>query len=537
MISKPLPDNPPVGMLEAMDDNSISISDEESVSEMSSVQDQDFNKPPSKEKIEIEDASNIVLEDTPKCDPVEEAPKVKVEETKEPNISITTLQETESKQAEDNNIAMQKFANHVGKMQEIKEQDEDDEPSSENSPSAKDHNKVDDSEAHSKEHSDEESKNDNEDSESEEEKEHHIEEDTEFDRANAILLDKPFYSVEEEENPLLLETASFGEQEGKELLKWMPSFAKFGFNNNLKNKLGKENTEVKVPKPPAHEVGPEYLSIDSSNNLQSGFFYLAREEEKLRFEKKSKRKKTIVIDLPGVLVAFADAKQGGIFSAHWIEFSNIDEEGPKQFVYLWERDELHWFLGKLRGTHEIILWSSLSRELTDRVVAHIQRESNYFAYVLCKENCLSFNERKPTNLVLANATLMMGNKSDQKKWLDMSFSNISKALYPIGILKDLTLLLKSREFDSIFVVDCTENALAYMSKSSCIRLEKFVRAVENKGFFDPIQQESVNDRQSDSDSEKDSSDSDDSDSDSENEEKLEYESLKDLFKTVKSKFS
>lgn len=96
----------------------------------------------------------------------------------------------------------------------------------------------------------------------------------------------------------------------------MPSFAKFGFNNNLKNKLGKENTEVKVPKPPAHEVGPEYLSIDSSNNLQSGFFYLAREEEKLRFEKKSKRKKTIVIDLPGVLVAFADAKQGGIFSAH-----------------------------------------------------------------------------------------------------------------------------------------------------------------------------------------------------------------------------
>ena len=252
---------------------------------------------------------------------------------------------------------------------------------------------------------------------------------------------------------------------------------------------------------------------------------------------KSKRKKTIILDLPGVLVAFADAKQGGIFSAQWIEFNNAEEDGPKQFVYFWERDQLHWFLGKLRGTHEIILWSSLSRALTNRVVQHIQRENNYFAYVLCKEDWLSFNDRKPSNLVLANATLMMGNKSDQKKWLDMSFSNINKALYPIGALKDLTIFLKSREFDSIFVVDWTENALAYMSKSSSIKIEKFVRAAEDKGFFDPVQQESANNQQSDSDSEKDSSDSDESDKNSENNDNVEYGSLKDLFKTVKSNFS
>ena len=43
--------------------------------------------------------------------------------------------------------------------------------------------------------------------------------------------------------------------------------------------------EVKAPTVQAHEVGPEYLAIDPSNNFQSGFFYLAREDEKIKFEK------------------------------------------------------------------------------------------------------------------------------------------------------------------------------------------------------------------------------------------------------------
>ena len=277
MICKPLPDNPPVGMLEAMDDNSISISDDESVSEMSSVPDQDIAKETSQPK--------IVLQEVQKDEILLEYPNRQIEETKLPDWSTPSPQDGDTSLNEENKTANQKFSNHVGKMQEIKEIDEDEEEhSSQNSPAAKQKNNVDDSEVHSKDQSDEESKNEDENSESEEEKVS-VNEDTEFDRANAILLEKAFYSIEEEENPILMETASFGEKDGKELLKWMPSFAKFGLNNNLKSKVEKESVEVKPPKPPVHEIGPEYLSIDSSNNLQSGFFYLAKEDEKVMYEK------------------------------------------------------------------------------------------------------------------------------------------------------------------------------------------------------------------------------------------------------------
>jgi len=62
-----------------------------------------------------------------------------------------------------------------------------------------------------------------------------------------------------------------------------------------------------------------------------------------------------------------------------------DTEAPKQFVYFWERENLHKFLNKLRGKYEIIVWSSLSRALTERVVAHIERDKSYFAFVLSKD--------------------------------------------------------------------------------------------------------------------------------------------------------
>jgi hypothetical protein len=68
----------------------------------------------------------------------------------------------------------------------------------------------------------------------------------------------------------------------------MPSFAQIGFrSSNIKSKLekSKDDEKSKVVGAQAHEVGPEYLSIDPANNLQSGFFYLAREEEKAQFEK------------------------------------------------------------------------------------------------------------------------------------------------------------------------------------------------------------------------------------------------------------
>lgn len=163
----------------------------------------------------------------------------------------------------------------------------------------------------------------------------------------------------------------------------------------------------------SHEIGPEYLNIDPTKNLQAGFFYLSKEDEKTEYEKKSPRKRTVVLDLPGVLVSFADPKSGGISSAQCVEL--VCADGPKQFVYFWERPKLHWFLAKLRGTFEIILWSSLSHVLTSRIVEHIERKSSYFAYVLSKEQAMDFTNRKPTNLVLAQATLSIGKKGDQKK--------------------------------------------------------------------------------------------------------------------------
>lgn len=174
---------------------------------------------------------------------------------------------------------------------------------------------------------------------------------------------------------------------------------------------------------------------------------------------KSPRKKSLVIDVPGVLVSFADPKSDAVGSAQCVELSSGGEGGPKQFVYFWERDNVHRLLDKLRGKYEIIVWSSLGPALTDLIVAHIERDKSYFALVLSKAQCLSFDNRKPTNLVMAQATLSVGKKGDQKKALEMSFSSINKSLYPGGLLKDMSMLLKNRSRDSIIVMDCTDNAL------------------------------------------------------------------------------
>ena len=115
-----------------------------------------------------------------------------------------------------------------------------------------------------------------------------------------------------------------------------------------------------------------------------------------------------MFDLPGVLVSFADPKADGIHSAQCVGLSSGQEGGPKQFVYFWERDNIHKMLDKLRGKFEIILWSSLGQALTDRVVEHIERDKSYFAYVLSRNQCLSYDDRKPTNLVMAQATLSAG---------------------------------------------------------------------------------------------------------------------------------
>jgi len=72
-----------------------------------------------------------------------------------------------------------------------------------------------------------------------------------------------------------------------------------------------------------------------------------------------------------------------------------------------------------------------------------------------------------------------------------------------------------------------------------IRVDKFVKITEDKGFFNNEQKEEQENAQksdSESDSDKDSSDSDDS-NDSDDEKEYNRESLKDIFKLVKSTFS
>lgn len=110
------------------------------------------------------------------------------------------------------------------------------------------------------------------------------------DYTNALRLDQPFYDLNTHGAWELDKTASFGELEIPIQLMWMPSFAKFGLlSGGLKKKLeeNKNEAEEKSTEQPEqqHEVGPEYLSIDASQNLPSGFFYLAHEDEKVQFEK------------------------------------------------------------------------------------------------------------------------------------------------------------------------------------------------------------------------------------------------------------
>jgi len=162
------------------------------------------------------------------------------------------------------------------------------------------------------------------------------------------------------------------------------------------------------------------------------------------------------------MVSFAQSHQSGIFNAQWIEVSNSTENGPKQFVYYWERTNLHWFLYKLKGTYEIILWSSLPKRITKQIVEHIERTHSYFSYVLNREDCLSFADREPVNSVLANETLTKAAQS-MNNWWDVSFAGVNKSLAPAGVVKDITLLLNSREPKNIFVVDWTEKALTYFS--------------------------------------------------------------------------
>lgn len=207
------------------------------------------------------------------------------------------------------------------------------------------------------------------------------------------------------------------------------------------------------------------MNIDPNKNHYSGFFYLAKHKDKEEFAKTSPRKKTIIFDLAGVLVAFADPKAGGISSAQCVEIAL--ENKPKQFVYFWERPDLHWFLNKLRGQFEIILWSSLSALLTKKIVDHIQRKDSYFAYVLSKADSFKFEETRPTSIALARVTLeSIKTDTEQKNLMDVSFNTIDPSLYPKKRVKDFTLLLKNRDLDSILAVDCAEDGLIYMKNNA-----------------------------------------------------------------------
>ena len=341
MLKQPLPEKAPIGMQEAMDEDSISISYQQSVSDQPSPKSVSSGK----DDVEIEEIQenankpevrvsqkNVQLfheeaeEDIPK--PIEELeenlpPKDVLEEEKDadmehsevhinkaedsPKLMKDTQQEIEAKVLSDripdhDAQHMSSISQSINQrprrkscelqMQEITEQIEDEEDG-DNSPAV---NKVIKDAASREQSSSNEEESEGEESESSsessEEEKKEFSEDPEFDRANAIRLEKPFYEVDESQRVDIERTASFGEPQ--DLLRCMPSFAKFGLLSHgalTKHKKGGRqgaNGVEEAKQPPreqAHEVGPEYLSIDPALNLQAGFFYLAREAEKAAFEK------------------------------------------------------------------------------------------------------------------------------------------------------------------------------------------------------------------------------------------------------------
>jgi hypothetical protein len=142
---------------------------------------------------------------------------------------------------------------------------------------------------------------------------------------------------------------------------------------------------------------------------------------------------------------------------------------------------LHWFLSKLKGTFEIILWSSLSRGITDQIVTHIQRKNNYFNFVLSRDETMNFDDRRPINIALAQATLQSAQNAEQRSLMDVSFSRIDKSIQPPSNIKDLTLLLDGRKMDTIVSVDCSENALKYI-QNSCLKVKLNVSSLIDSNF-------------------------------------------------------
>lgn len=340
MLKQPLPEKAPIGMEEAMIEDSISISYQQSVSDQPSPKSVSSDK----DDVEIEEVQenankpevrvsqkNVqpfheeAEEDIP--NPIEELeenlpPKDVLEEDKEvdkeppeihinkaedsPKLMKDTQQEIEAKvlsdRIPDHDAHINSMSQSVNQrprrkscelqMQEITEQIEDEEDG-DNSPAV--NRAIEDAASREQSSSNEEDSEGEESessSESSEEEKKEFSEDPEFDRANAIRLEKPFYEVDESQRVDIERTASFGEPQ--DLLRCMPSFAKFGLLSHgalAKHKKGGRqdaNGVEEAKQPPreqAHEVGPEYLSIDPALNLQAGFFYLAREAEKAAFEK------------------------------------------------------------------------------------------------------------------------------------------------------------------------------------------------------------------------------------------------------------
>eukprot|EP00345_Euplotes_harpa_P002611 CAMPEP_0168325088 /NCGR_PEP_ID=MMETSP0213-20121227/4485_1 /TAXON_ID=151035 /ORGANISM="Euplotes harpa, Strain FSP1.4" /LENGTH=157 /DNA_ID=CAMNT_0008327517 /DNA_START=143 /DNA_END=617 /DNA_ORIENTATION=- len=147
-------------MLEAIDEDSISFSSEESVSNLSSVQ-PDSNKESSEHNIALKELAPAVSD---KNDGKEEAKDSQVDQSNlEDDANQIPNKTKETETIEEEAFLKQKLTNHNAKMQEIEEQDEDEEEqSSMKSPIA---NR---SEVHIKsDHRSEDSNNDSESSESE----------------------------------------------------------------------------------------------------------------------------------------------------------------------------------------------------------------------------------------------------------------------------------------------------------------------------------------------------------------------------------
>lgn len=194
------------------------------------------------------------------------------------------------------------------------------------------------------------------------------------------------------------------------------------------------------------------MNIQNTHNFPAGYYNICPKSLVERYRKSSKRLNTIILDIPGVLVSFLINNKDSLYRTQCVHVQ-YPGKNTKEFVYFRERQDLHWFLTKLKRKYEIIVWSSLDWLLTEKIISHIQRNHSYFSYVLCRNNWVEFEQNSQELREAEDLKLVEKSPENTKIPQDMpSYYNFDFK----NKVRDLSIFLDNREKESIYVVNCHE---------------------------------------------------------------------------------